>query len=213
MIAKVLAYLRNTILAGILVVAPLAITGLVAWYVIVFLDGFVTLWLPKSVTEKWVFFGVPGIGAIIAVIMLIIIGALAKGVVAGWFHRSISSLLRFLPVPLLGTIYATLRQLLETIFSDKSAAFREVVMIEYPRKDVYALGFVTGTAHKSCQNAENKKLINVFVPTTPNPTSGFLLMLDEKELTRLDLSVEDGIKLVVSSGIVTPEMSKEKQQK
>ena len=199
------AYLRNTMFAGLLVVAPLAVTGFVAWNAVIFLDEFVAIWLPARIVEDWRIFGMPGMGAVIAILLLVLIGSLVRGVLVSWFHRVISWILNYLPVPLLGTIYGTLRQLLETIFSDKSVAFREVVLVEYPRKGIYALGFVSGEAHKTCQHKEGRTLINVFVPTTPNPTSGFLLLFDCEDLIKLDLSVEDGIKMVVSSGLVSPD--------
>lgn len=190
------------LLAGFLMVAPLAITGYIGYQIVIFVDAEVDKLLPPA----WR--GIPALGFIILVFALVLIGSITTGVIGRIIHATIDRILLLLPVPLIRTVYGTLRSMLDQIFADSSNAFREVVMIEYPRPGVWALGFVTGEAYSSCQ-VSDETLINVFVPTTPNPTSGFLLMVPAAQLKRVDLSVEDGIKLVVSSGIVQPDMQKE----
>ncbi|MCZ6849222.1 MAG: DUF502 domain-containing protein, partial [Alphaproteobacteria bacterium] len=107
-------------------------------------------------------------------------------------------------MPIIRSIYGALKQVFETVFAAKSRAFREVVLIEYPRKGVWAIGFATGTTSGEVQNIIEDEVVNVFLPTTPNPTSGFLLFLPRKDVTFLSMSVEDGVKMVISAGVVTP---------
>ena len=107
-------------------------------------------------------------------------------------------------MPVVRTIYGSSKQILETVVASQSEAFREAVILEYPRKGTYVIGFVTGAAKGEIKDKIKKEIVNVFVPTTPNPTSGFLLLCPKNDLIYLDMAVEDAIKLVVSAGIVTP---------
>ncbi|MCB1784576.1 MAG: DUF502 domain-containing protein, partial [Alphaproteobacteria bacterium] len=107
-------------------------------------------------------------------------------------------------MPVIRTLYSAIKQIFETIMASKSGAFRDVVMLEYPRKGIWSLGFVTGVSEGEVQELTEAETINVFVPTTPNPTSGFLLFVPRSDLHFLDMSVEDGVKMVVSGGIITP---------
>jgi uncharacterized membrane protein len=107
-------------------------------------------------------------------------------------------------VPLINSIYRSVKQIVQTFNQQKKAVFQEVVLLEYPRKKCYVLGFLTSTAMGETQDATTEHIVNVFVPTTPNPTSGFLLMLPEDDITRLDMSIADGMKLIISGGAVVP---------
>jgi uncharacterized membrane protein len=107
-------------------------------------------------------------------------------------------------MPVVRGVYGTLKQIFETVLAQKSRSFREVVLVEYPRRGVGAIGFVTGPTSGEIQACSGEELVNVFVPTTPNPTSGFLLFVPRSDLIHLDMSVEDGIKMVISGGIVGP---------
>ena len=135
--------------------------------------------------------------------MIIIIGALATGFFARSLVRLGESLVNRLPV--VRSVYGATKQIMETVMASQSDAFREVVLIEYPRRGIWAIGFVTGTTRGEVQNLSSETLINVFVPTTPNPTSGFLLFFPRRDLISLDMGVEEAVKMVVSGGIVTPE--------
>jgi uncharacterized membrane protein len=112
-------------------------------------------------------------------------------------------------MPVVRSVYGTLKQIFETILAQKSRSFREVVLIEYPRRGLGAIGFVTGPTRGEVQARSEDELVNVFLPTTPNPTSGFLLFVPKRDLIHLDMSIEEGIKLVISGGIVTPSMEQE----
>ena len=107
-------------------------------------------------------------------------------------------------IPLVRTIYSSVKQVLETLFSSNSESFRRVVLIEYPRKDIWSLGFQTNEALSAAREATGKDLVSVFVPTTPNPTSGFIIMLPAEDITQLDISVEDGFKFIISMGVIVP---------
>ena len=107
-------------------------------------------------------------------------------------------------MPVLRNIYSGLKQLFEAILNKKSNSFREVVLIEYPRKGIWAMGFLTGNTEGEVQRITKNSLINIFLPTTPNPTSGFLLFLPSKDVVRLSMTVEEGIKMIISAGMLTP---------
>ena len=139
------------------------------------------------------------------------IGALTTGFLGRWIVHLGERLMNSMPV--VRTIYGSSKQILETVVASQSDAFREAVVLEYPRKGTYVIGFVTGVARGEIKEKIEKEIVNVFVPTTPNPTSGFLLLCPKDELVYLDMAVEDAIKLVVSAGIVTPSISKKRNQK
>lgn len=196
-------YLRRWFIAGVLTVAPLGLTVYVTWILINFIDEMVARLLPAFLTPQHYFdFPVPGYGLLIAGVGLIIIGALTANIIGRMFVAFSAAV--FNQVPFVRTVYGALRQILETILASKSDAFREVVLVEYPRRGVWVIGFVTGQTKGEVQAISKENLINVFVPTTPNPTSGFLLFVDRKDAVSLAMSVESAVKMVVSGGIVTP---------
>lgn len=199
--------LNRYLIAGILMVAPLAITIYIGYQIVIRLDAQMHRLLPDPYSS------VPGMGIVVLVVALIFIGFITTGVIGRLVNRSIDLMLALVPLPMVRSVYGTLRQMLEQIFSSNSSAFREVVMVEYPRKGIYALGFLSGESYEACQVVQGMRLFNVFVPTTPNPTSGFLLLVPETEIFRTKLSVEEGIKLVVSSGIVHPDIDAPSEQR
>jgi uncharacterized membrane protein len=138
-------------------------------------------------------------------VFLTLIGALTAGIIGRALNHLFEGILNRLPV--IRSLYGAIKQIMETVLANKSSAFRECVLIEYPRKGMWTLGFITGTTKGEVQEktaAVGQEVINVFVPTTPNPTSGFLLFVPEQDIIRLKMPIEDGLKLVVSGGIVTP---------
>lgn len=197
------ARLRAYLFAGILVTAPISITLYLAWLFIGAIDGLVHAVIPARYNpETYMPFSVPGLGLVIVVVFLVLVGMFAAGFLGRFMVRLGEALVNRMPV--IRSIYNALKQIFETVLANQSQAFREVVMIEYPRKGLYALGFITGTTEGEVQNVTADEVVNVFLPTTPNPTSGFLLFVPKKDLIRLTMTVEDGIKMVVSGGIVTP---------
>lgn len=197
------ARLRTYFFAGILITAPVSLTIYLAWLFIRFVDEQVFSVIPQEYNpETYLPFSIPGIGLLLALVFLTLIGALTAGILGRAINHLFEGILNRLPV--IRSIYGAIKQIMETVLANKSSAFRECVLIEYPRKGVWTLGFITGTTKGEVQEKTAEQVINVFVPTTPNPTSGFLLFVPEQDIIRLKMPIEDGLKLVVSGGIVTP---------
>jgi uncharacterized membrane protein len=193
------ARLRNHFFAGILVTAPAAITFFVAWKFIEFVDERVAAFIPEQYHMP---FSIPGVGLLLMVVLLMGVGAFATGLVGRILVRIGERLLN--AMPLIRNIYGALKQILETVLAQQSTAFRQVVLVEYPRRGIWAIAFITGVTEGEVQNLTAQECVNVFLPTTPNPTSGFLLFVPRRDMIVLDMSVEEGIKMVISGGIVTP---------
>lgn len=197
------ARLRAYFLAGVLVTAPAVLTLYLAYLLISAVDDWVADLLPARFNpETYLPFSIPGIGLLIVIATLTVIGMVTANFAGRLLVRWSESILE--RIPAVRTIYGAVKQILETVLANQSSAFREVVLLEYPRRGIWAMGFITGTTQGEVQNLTEDTLINVFVPTTPNPTSGFLLFLPKKDLHILSMTVEEGIKMVVSGGIVTP---------
>jgi uncharacterized membrane protein len=195
--------LRGYFFAGVLVTAPLAITVYIAWILISFVDERVFSLIPPVYNpETYLPFSIPGIGLVLMLIVVTIIGALTAGYVGKLVLRTGERLLSRMPV--VRNIYSTAKQIVETVVHNKTSAFREVALVEYPRRGMWTIGFITGRSIDEVAATGGEPLINVFVPTTPNPTSGFLLFLPDRDVHRLAMTVEEAIKLVISGGIVTP---------
>tara|TARA_R110001592_G_scaffold79054_5_gene236814 strand:- start:32834 stop:33547 length:714 start_codon:yes stop_codon:yes gene_type:complete len=195
--------LRRYFLTGILVTAPISITIYLTYIFLTFVDSKVGRFLP----EEWydALYGhttIPGLGLVIVIAVFIVIGWLATNFLGRIFIRLSEYIVDQMPV--VRTLYSAIKQIFETIMASQSNAFREVVMLEYPRRGVWSIGFVTGTSEGEVQKLTAQETVNVFVPTTPNPTSGYLLFVPKTELKYLEMSVEEGVKLVVSAGIITP---------
>ncbi len=197
------ARLRNYFLAGILVTAPLGITFWIAWNLIEFIDNRVTPLIPPIWNpETYLPFGIPGLGLVFAVAVLAAVGFLTAGFVGRGLTRTGERILA--RVPVVRSVYSATKQIFETVLAQKSNAFRQVCLIEYPSRGVWAVGFVTGQTVGEVQGLTDETTINVFVPATPNPTTGFLLFVPQRDVHILDMTVEEGIKLVISGGIVAP---------
>lgn len=202
-----LARLRNYFLTGIVITAPIGITIYLTYVFVDFVDANITPFIPARYNpETYLPFSVPGLGLLVAVILLIFIGFLT----ANFLGRS---LLHFgerivARMPVVRTVYSALKQIIETVLKQSSTSFREVVLIEYPRKGLWAIAFVTSEAEGEVADMADDTMISVFLPTTPNPTSGFLLFVPKKDMKFLDMSVEEGVKLVISAGMIWPEGQK-----
>jgi len=198
-----LARLRAYFLAGVLVTAPIAITFYIVWLIVSFVDDRVGGLIPARYNpETYLPFGIPGLGLVIAIAALILIGAVTAGYVGRIVVRLNDAMLARMPV--VRSIYGATKQIFETVLAHKSTAFRQVCMVEYPRRGIWSLGFITGTTVGEVQDRTSDEVVNVFLPTTPNPTSGFLLFIPRRDIVLLEMSIEDGIKMVISGGIVTP---------
>jgi uncharacterized membrane protein len=201
--------LKNDLIAGLLVVIPLA----------------TTIWLSVS-TARWaidLFTRIPkqinpfdglnpiltdvlnfSVGFTVPLLSILIIGLMARNIAGRWLLDFGERFLQ--AIPLAGSVYKTLKQILETLLSDSKSKFRRVVLVEYPRKGVWTMGFVTGKISPQLQNHLQEEVISVFIPTTPNPTSGWYTVVPQQEALDIDISIEDAFKILISGGIVSPEI-------
>ena len=201
---KLGAKLRAYFFTGILVTAPVMITFYVAYKVIMFTDMSVNRLLPPQFKpDNFLPFTIPGLGIIILVAVLILIGMFAAGFLGKFFLRLGEWILY--KMPFISSIYSVLKQIFETFLSNKSNAFKRVVLLEYPRKGIWILGFVSTDTDGEVKSLLKEEMINVFIPSTPNPTSGFLIFVPKSDTIPLKMSVEAGIKFVISGGIVSPD--------
>lgn len=204
--------LRAYFMAGILITAPISITVYLAWLFITYVDDKVTPLIPLRYNpENYLPFGVPGLGVVVVVVGLTLIGALTAGFLGRFFQRIWERIMD--KVPVLRGIYKALKQVLETVLAQQSNAFREAVLVEYPRRGMWVIAFITGRTKGEVQALTEDPVINLFVPTTPNPTSGFLIFVPEKDVVRLSMSVEDAMKMVISGGIITPKDQRSEEDK
>jgi len=200
--------LRNYFITGIIAAAPLAITVYLVTSIVSFVDGVVKPWIPARWNpESYVPFPLPGIGVVVAIIGLVLLGFLAANI----FGRTILALGEAIlaRMPLIRNVYAALKQIFETALSERSHTFRRAGLVEYPRRGLWAVVFIATDVKGEVGHrlGEDDDAISVFLPTTPNPTSGFLLFVPKKELTPLSMSVEDAAKLIISAGLVYPAQS------
>ena len=198
-----LGKLRGYFIAGILVTAPISITVYLAWLFITYVDSKVTPLIPaKFNPETYLPYSLPGLGLVIVVVGLVLIGAFTAGFLGRFFQRMGD---RFMDnVPVLRGVYKALKQILETVLAQQSNAFREAVLVEYPRRGMWVIAFITGRTQGEVQSLTEQEVINLFVPTTPNPTSGFLIFVPKEDIVPLSMNVEEALKMVISGGIVTP---------
>lgn len=210
--ASLFARLRTYFFAGVLVTAPIGITLYLAWLIIDFIDNQVTPLIPARYNpETYLPFSIPGLGLIVAAVVLTFIGAFTAGLLGRWLVGLSERLMARMPV--IRNVHSALKQILETVLAQQSKAFRHVVLVEYPRRGIWAIGFLTGDTVGEVQNVTEDETLNVFLPTTPNPTSGFLLFVPRQDCYVLSMTVEEGIKMVVSGGIVTPPDRRPKDQR
>ncbi len=198
--------LRKYLLAGVVAMMPLLVVVALVNWLLRMSDKAVAL-LPATYRPE-VLFGVdiPGMGILLALLFIIMAGALVTHFIGRYVMRLVDLIME--RIPLVRTVYKATRQLLEAIFSDNSSAFKEVVMVPFPHKGSMVLGFVTGESPVST-GSDAGLSVSVFVPSTPLPTTGWLLFVEASELKHLDISVEEGMKLVLSGGVVA---AKSKQQ-
>jgi len=195
--------LRAYFLAGVLVLAPIGITFYIAYGLVDFIDAHVTALLPARYNPNtYLPFGIPGLGLVILVVVLTFVGAVTAGYLGRVFVRLSEKLLNRMPV--IRGIYGAVKQLVETVFSHKANAFRQVVLLEWPHAGSWSIGFVTGKVAGEVQSLLPEELVSVMVPTTPNPTGGYIVFVPRKKVRPLEMSVDAAMKMILSSGIVVP---------
>lgn len=202
------ARLRTWFLTGLVVAAPIWITAYVAIGFIEFTDSIVRILIPPRYNpEEFLPFSVPGLGLVILGILLTLTGFLTANFVGrrllGWGERLVNRM------PVIRTIYGGLKQIFDTLVNQSDNNFSEAVLVEYPRKGVWAIAFLTtetkGEVGEKSREKTGDDMVSLFLPTTPNPTSGFLLFVPRRDVISLDMTVEDAAKLIISAGIVTPD--------
>ncbi len=188
--------LRNWFIAGLLVIFPLAVTVVVLLWLFRSLDHV----LGPILVNNGIDF--PGLGLVAGILVILIAGAMASNVLGRRVVHAFDRVM--LRVPLARTIYSATKQLSDSLFAQDRLALKKAVLFEWPSKGLYTVGFITGESRGEVQGLIKERVINVFVMTTPNPTTGFLCLVPESQVKPLDMSIEDALKLVVSGGIVTP---------
>jgi uncharacterized membrane protein len=199
--------LKNDLIAGLLVVIPLATTIWLTITIATWVINFLTR-IPKQLNP---FDGMQplvvnllnlAVGLTVPLLCILLIGLMARNIVGRWLLDVGEQLLQ--AIPLAGAVYKTLKQLLETLLKDTNGKFRRVILVEYPRQGVWAIAFVTGTLSNEIQSHLARPMLSVFIPKTPNPTTGWYAIIPEDEVVNLTMSVENAFKIVISGGIVSP---------
>jgi len=197
---------------GILVTAPVSMTFYLAYKLISWIDVSVNRLIPMEFRpDSYLPYSIPGLGVILLVVALILIGMFAAGFL-GKFFLSLGEWL-VCKMPFISSVYSLLKQVFQTFLSNKNNAFSQVVLLEYPRKGIWILGFVSSETKGEVKDKLGREMLNVFIPTTPNPTSGFLIFVPKEDTIDINMSVEEGIKFVISGGLVTPELAGRKARK
>lgn len=194
--------MRKYLIAGLLVWMPLGITFLVIRAIVSLLDQTLLL-LPQAYQPDNVLgFHIPGLGVVLAVVLVLTTGMVVANLLGRRLVVAWESLLS--RIPLVRTLYAGVKQIMEAVLATDAKSFRKVLLVEYPRKGLWSLAFLTSDKLGEVQEKTQKQVISVFIPTTPNPTSGFVIMVPEDEVIELDMAVEDGLKMIISMGVVVP---------
>lgn len=202
---------RRYLAAGLLIWVPLGVTILIIKFLVDLMDQ--TLLLLPSAVRPDALLGqhIPGLGVVFTIVVVLVSGM----IVTNFFGRRLlqwgEQLLN--RIPLVRTIYTSAKKITETIFSSGGKSFRKVVMVEYPRREMWTLAFLTGDGAGEVETRTGEKMVNVFIPTTPNPTSGYVLMVPRKDVIELSMSTDDGLRMILSAGVVGPEEKKPEAKK
>jgi uncharacterized membrane protein len=194
--------LRRYIVAGILVWLPIGVTIGLVWFLVGLMDKTLVLIPERYQPEQLIGFAIPGLGIVLTLIVLLTTGVLAANIVG----RSIVGLWEKMleRIPVVRAVYSAAKNFTEIVFSDSSQSFKKVLLIEYPRKGLYGLAFQTSSELGEVQERTGEEVICTFVPTTPNPTSGFIIIVPKKDVIMLDMDVDEALKMIISLGVVVP---------
>lgn len=195
-------HFRRYLIAGLLVWVPLIVTGLIIKFLVDMLDFSILLLPPSWRPEAILGFSVPGTGVVVAIVIVFLTGLVAANIVGRKLFDIGDAIVE--RIPLVSSIYSAVKQVMRTVLDDGGQSFKRVLLVEYPRKGLWTLGFQTGVGVGEVQHRTDRDVVTVFIPTTPNPTSGFVIMVPRDDAVALDMSVEDGLKFVMSLGVVTP---------
>ncbi len=207
MIQRIKQDLKNDLIAGLLVVIPLATTIWLTITIASWVINFLTR-IPKQINPYDNLHPILVnllnllVGLTVPLLFILLIGLMARNIAGRWLLDFGERLLQ--AIPLAGSVYKTLKQLLETLLKDSNGKFRRVILVEYPRRGMWAIAFVTGTMSSEIQSQMDRQVLSIFIPTTPNPTTGWYAIVPEDEVVNLSMSIEDAFKVVISGGIVSP---------
>ena len=200
---EALKRLRTHFLTGLVVLTPIVVTAYVFWQLFFKIDG-----LLSGLLTEWGFFdligrNIPGIGFITLILLIMCTGMLTRNFVGKKLIELSNNIM--IRIPIFNRIYTAVQQISHAFLTKKGTVFRKAVLVEYPRKGVYAIGFLTSVSRGEIQEKTGTEMCNVFLPTTPNPTSGFLLLMPRTDIIPLNMTIEEALKLVISGGTVVPE--------
>ena len=194
--------LRNHLIAGLLIWIPVMVTVWVIRFLSRILDQSLVLlpppWRPEALVGQYV----PGVGIILSFILLLVTGVLVRNLFGGRIVAGFEDLVRRIPV--IGAVYGGAKTFSETVLTDKGKSFKQVVMVEFPRKGIFSVGFITSEELEEVQAKTEQDVVCVFVPTTPNPTTGFIVLVPRDEVVRLDMTVDEAVKMLLTLGVVVP---------
>ncbi len=197
--------IRQVFLRGLLTLLPIIATIYLLYSLFRFLDRFLGAYISMIIGRT-----IPGIGIVAGFVIIFVMGSVVSNVIGQRLVHFAEKMIR--KIPIVPRVYFGLKQIVEAFSLQGKHVFNRVVLVEYPRKGTYVIGFLTGECKGEVQDKTAAKLMNVFVPTTPNPTSGMLILVPNDEITYLDMTVEEGLKLIVSAGVVVPEIPKENKK-
>lgn len=194
--------MKRYFITGLLIWTPLGITIWVLSFILGMMDQSITLlpiaWQPRALVG----FNIPGVGALMTLLVVFVTGLLTANFIGQHLVRWWEALLHRIPV--VRSIYQSVKQISDTVFSPSGQAFRQAVLVQYPRQGSWTIGFLTGAPGGEIAEHLGNNMVSLYVPTTPNPTSGFFLMVPKADVVELDMSVEDALKYLISMGVVTP---------
>jgi uncharacterized membrane protein len=194
--------LRSYLFAGLVVWLPILVTFVILRFIIDLLDQTISL-LPKVYQpENFLGMHIPGFGVLLSLALLIFTGIVVTNILGQRVIRWSESILEH--IPLVRSIYMAAKQIIQALFASNSEAFRKVLLIEYPRKGLWTLAFQTGGSYEELDDRVGKEVVSIFVPTTPNPTSGFLMVVPKEEIIELNMTVEEALKFIISLGVMHP---------
>lgn len=197
--------LKTYFFTGILVTGPIALTFYVAWKLASYIDSQVIGLVPAAYNPNtYLPYGLPGLGILLLLVFLILVGMLTASYVGRLSSRIWMNIIT--KMPFLSGLYNAFRKIFETVLgSGKETAFRQPVLVEFPRRDLWTIAFITGPTYEGIQKLKKEELVSIYVPTTPNPTSGYWVYVPRKDIIPLDIGVDDALKMVISMGIVNPQ--------
>jgi uncharacterized membrane protein len=194
--------IRNYLIGGLLIWIPIMITVWVVRFLSSILDSSLLLlppsWRPEAVFGTYV----PGVGIVLSLVLLFVTGVVVKNLFGGQIVAGLESLVRRIPV--VGSVYGGAKTFSETVLTDKGKSFKQVVIVEFPRKGVFSIGFITSHELEEAQAKTAQEVTCVFVPTTPNPTTGFLVLVPKDEVVNMDMTVDEAFKMLLTLGVVVP---------